>query len=333
MRGPRLILALSAAAVVAVLVAIAVAGDDGGGSSGGSRSEHVDLMLDFFPNADHAGIYAAQAGGAFRDRGLDVEIRSPSDPAAPLKLVNAGKADFAISYEPEVLRARDKGARVVAVAALVRVPLTSIISLPEAGIHSPSDLAGKTVGTAGIDYQAAYLQAIEPRAKERNIGFEFGPALVSGKVDATLGAFWNYEGVQLRQKGRDPQIIRMEQAGVPTYDELVVAASEDTVRDRPETVTKFLSALEEGTGELVRDPESGIQALLDANPDLDPKLQRASVKATLPYFQPKPGEPYGFMNPGEWERFTRFMHSNELIGSPSPRGAMTNELLPPLAGG
>jgi putative hydroxymethylpyrimidine transport system substrate-binding protein len=331
-RGPRLALVLSALAIVALLVGIVIAGSSGDGDGGGGgERERVDLMLDFFPNADHAGIYAAQASGAFGKRGLDVAIRAPSDPAAPLKLVAAGKVDFAISYEPEVLRARDKGADVVAVAALVRVPLTSIISLPKAGISKPSDLRGKTVGTAGIDYQAAYLKAIEPGARERNIGFEFGPALVSGKVDATLGAFWNYEGIQLEQKGRRPRIIRMEHAGVPIYDELVVATSEETVRDRPDTVRRFLAALADGTGQLAASPETGIEPLLAANKDLDPKLQRASVKATLPYFQPAPGRPWGFMDPRAWVRFTRFMYDNKLLSSPSTGGAYTNLLLPPVA--
>ena len=333
MNGPRLALALSAAAIVAVLVGVVIAGTGGdGGASDKAGADRVDLMLDFFPNADHAGIYAAEGTGAFRERKLDVAIRSPSDPAAPLKLVAAGKVDFAISYEPEVLRARDKGADVVAVAALVRVPLTSIISLPPAGIETASDLRGKTVGTAGIDYQGAYLKAIEPSARERNVGFDFGPALISGKVDATLGAFWNYEGVQLRQKGRDPQIIRIEDAGVPTYDELVVIASDETVRERPDLVRRFLGALGDGTRELASDPEAGLQPLLDANPDLEPKLQRAVVKETLPYFLPKPGRPYGFMEPREWVRFTRFMHDNELLSSPSTNGAYTNLLLPPVGG-
>ena len=331
MRGPRFILALSAVAIVAVLVGVIVAGS-GGAGGGGKGSDQVELMLDFFPNADHAGIYAAQEGGAFRSRDLDVAIRSPSDPSAPLKLVAAGKVDFAISYEPEVLRARDKGAGVVAVAALVRVPLTSIISLPRAGIEKPSDLRGKTVGTAGIDYQSAYLKAIAPGARERNVGFDFGPALIAGKVDATLGAFWNYEGVQLRQKGRDPQIIRIEEAGVPTYDELVVIASDETVRERPDVVRRFLGGLADGTRELARDPEQGIDPLLEANPDLEPKLQRAVVRATLPYFLPEPGRPYGFMEPREWVRFARFMHDNELLSSPSTNGAYTNLLLPPVGG-
>ena len=123
-------------------------------------SKHLELMLDYFPNADHAGIYAAQAGGDFEQAGLDVAIRQPPDPAAPLKQLSAGRVDLAISYEPEVLRARDQGLAVVSVGAIVQKPLTSIISLPEAKIREPADLRGKTVGTAGIDYQSAYLRTI-----------------------------------------------------------------------------------------------------------------------------------------------------------------------------
>jgi putative hydroxymethylpyrimidine transport system substrate-binding protein len=294
----------------------------GGSSTGDSR---VDLTLDFFPNADHAGIYAAQASGAFKRHGLDVRIHAPSDPSVPLKLLDAGKTDLAISYEPEVLRARDKGLHVKAVAALVRVPLTSVISLPAAGIRTPADLKGKEVGTAGIDYQSAYLKAIAPGAKARNVGFDLVPALVSGKVDAVLGAYWNYEAIQLRQKGRDPRVIRMETAGVPTYDELVVAARDDA---DPDTVRRFLAALADGTRGLARDQRSGVDALLRANRDLDPKLQRASVAATLPYFLPPRGKPYGWMDPTAWTRFTAFMHRNGLLRSATPGGAMTDELLP-----
>jgi putative hydroxymethylpyrimidine transport system substrate-binding protein len=307
------------AAVLAVLLA-ALAGC--GGSSGSAHSDRLDLVLDFFPNADHAGIYAAP----FAKHGLDVRIHAPSDPSAPLKLLAAGKADLAVSYEPEVLRARDKGLPVVAVAALVRVPLTSIVSLPRAGIRRPADLRGKTVGTAGIDYQSAYLKAIAPAGvKQRNVGFDLVPALVSGKVDAVLGAYWNYEAVQLQQKGRNPRVIRIEQAGVPTYDELVIAANERDVSDHPDRIRKFLAALKEGTAELASNPGD---ALLKANPDLDPRLQRASVHATLPYFEPARGHPYGYMDPAAWRAFTTFMHSNGLLKLSAPGGAFTNALLP-----
>jgi putative hydroxymethylpyrimidine transport system substrate-binding protein len=298
--------------------------------------QELTLMLDYFPNADHAGIYAAEAGGEFADAGLDVTIRQPPDPAAPIKQVAAGRVDLAVSYEPEVLRARDQGLRVVSVGALVRKPLTSIMSLPKAKIRNPADLAGKTVGTAGIDYQSAYLRTIlidagvDPETvTERNVGFSLTPALLTGKVDATLGAFWNYEGTELRLKGRDPRIVRMEQAGVPTYDELVLVANESALERDGGRIRAFVAALSRGTRQLARDPEQGIRALLDANPDLDPKLQRAVVRVTLPLFLPEEGRPFGWQAPGEWQAFAAWMRENELLKElPDATGSFTNELLP-----
>ena len=298
--------------------------------------QELTLMLDYFPNADHAGIYTAEASGDFADAGLDVTIRQPPDPAAPIKQVAAGRVDLAISYQPEVLRARDQGLRVVSVGAVVRKPLASIISLPKAGVRSPADLAGKTVGTAGIDYQSAYLRTIltdagvDPSSvTERNVGFNFVPALLTGRVDATLGAFWNYEGTQLRLDGRKPRIIRMEQAGVPTYDELVLVANESALERDGGKIRGFIAALSRGTRQLARNPDRGVQALLDANPDLDPKLQRAVVEVTLPLFLPARGRPFGWQAPGEWQAFTAWMRENRLLTEiPDAGGAFTNELLP-----
>jgi putative hydroxymethylpyrimidine transport system substrate-binding protein len=310
--------------LAATLVLVVLAGCGGGsGGSGGDGAQRVDLMLDFFPNADHAPIYAAQAAGAFKRQGLDVRIRTPPDPSAPLKLLAAGKADLAISYEPEVLRARDKGLPVVAVGSLVRTPLTAIVSLPRAGIRTAADLRGKTVGTAGIDYQSAYLDAIAPAGvKKVNVGFDLVPALVSGKVDAVLGAYWNYEAIQLRQKGRSPNVIRIDRAGVPTYDELVITANEREVRDNPQRIRRFLAGLAAGVRALKADPEAGIRPLLAANRTLDPRLQRASVRVTLPYFAP------AYMDPKAWRAFTAFMHRNGLLKIATPSGAYTNKLLP-----
>lgn len=292
--------------------------------------EPLELMLDFFPNADHAPIYAAQAGGHFKDVGLDVEIRQPPDPAAPLKQVVAGRVDLAISYEPEVLRARDDGLAAEAVGALVQAPLTSIISLPQAGIRTPEDLDGKVVGTAGIDYQSAYLDAITRQARaeaeERNVGFNLTGSLLAKKVDATLGAFWNYEGTDLRLRKRNPQIIRLEQAGVPTYDELVFVANADQDDDR---IKRFMAALERGVEDLRKDPQAGLKGLLDANPDLDPELQRAVVDVTLPLFSAPRGKPYGWQDPKEWNEFARWMRDNELLENLiDAEGSFTNEYLP-----
>lgn len=299
-------------------------------------SKRVELMLDFFPNADHAGIYAAQADGHFKQAGLDVVIRQPADPAAPIKQVAAGKVDLAISYEPELLRARDKGLGVVAVGALVQKPLTSIISLPRAHIRGPKDLKGKKVGTAGIDYQSAYLRTIlldagvDPnKVKERNVGFNLNGALLARKVDATLGGYWNYEGVQLKLRKRKPRIIRMESAGVPTYNELVLVANEDALNRDADKLRAFIGALSRGTQDLRKDPSRALDGLLRANRDLDPKLQRAALKVTLPLFLAPDGKPYGYQDPNEWQDFTAWMRENHLLTqTPDARGAFTNRLLP-----
>ena len=299
-------------------------------------SKRIELMLDYFPNADHAGIYAAQANGDFKEAGLDVEIRQPPDPAAPIKQVAAGRVDLAISYEPEVLRARDQGLAVVSVGALVQRPLTSIISLPKAKVSEPADLEGKTVGTAGIDYQDAYLRAILSEAgvgpasvKVRNVGFGFSPALITGKIDAALGAFWNYEGEELKLRGKRPRIIRIDEAGVPTYNELVLVANEDALERDGDKIRAFIGAISRGTRDLRRDPDSGIEGLLDANPDLDPELQRASVKVTLPLFFPPEGKPFGWQDPAQWDEFSAWMKDNQLLENPpDPAGSYDNGLLP-----
>lgn len=298
--------------------------------------QKLTLMLDFFPNADHAPIYAAQASGAFARAGLDVTIRTPTDPATPLKLVAAGKVDMAISYEPELLLARDKGIAVQGVGALVEQPLTSIISLKGAKITGPADLAGKTVGTAGIPYQSDYLKTILDRAgvapsrvKEVNVGFNLVPNLLSKKVDAILGGYWNYEGVQLAQAKKDPVIIKVDDAGVPTYDELVFVATEKTVRDRGEMIRRFIQALQSGAKAVQADPNAGVTPLVAASKDLEPKLQLASVKATLPaFFPPKDSQPYGYMNPDEWQKYGDWMKTNGLLENAPNSGAFTNEFLP-----
>jgi putative hydroxymethylpyrimidine transport system substrate-binding protein len=298
------------------------------------QPQEFQVMLDYFPNADHAPIYSAQKSGAFKTAGLNVKIRQPSDPSAPIKQVAAGRVDLAVSYEPEVLRARDKGLHVVAVGALVRGPLTSIISLPRAKVATPKDLAGKTVGTAGIDYQQAYVQSIldaqnipKRSVKVRNVGFNLVPALVSGKVDAILGGFWNYEAIQLTQQRRHPHVIRIEKAGVPAYDELVFVANADALDREGPRIRSFIRALSSGAAGLRSDPAAGVDALVSANRDLDRKLQAAAVKATLPRFLPPMGKPYGWLDPEQWTAFGEWMQAHNLTKRGSA-GAFTNRFLP-----
>jgi putative hydroxymethylpyrimidine transport system substrate-binding protein len=327
------------AVVAAVLAAGALSACGSKQDTVGAKppTQRLTLVLDYLPNADHAGIYAAQAAGAFARAGLDVRIVTPSDPSAPLKLLQAGRADLAISYEPELLLARAKGAKLVSVGALANRPLTSVMALGSAKIRTVADLKGKTVGTAGIPYQAAYLKTILTKAgvepssvKQIDVGFNLVPAMLSKKVDATLGAFWNYEGIQLQRQKKAPTIIRMETAGVPTYDELVLVGAEQGLRDHGELVRRFMQALQVGTRAVAKDPAAGVDPLVTANPDLDRGLQTAAVKATLPAFLPeKASQPFGYQDEAQWRAYGKWMLANGLVSRLSdPGAAFTNEFLP-----
>ena len=331
---------LALAALVAVLsLALAACGEreQPTAGAGGQAAEKLDVVLDYFPNADHAGLYAGIEGGAFADVKLDVTPRVPNDPAAPLRLLEAGRVDLAISYEPEVLLARDRGAEVVAIGALVQKPLTSIISIGKDAIRDPAQLAGKRVGTAGIPYQDAYLKAIleeagvpEEDVRKIDVGFNLVPAMESGRVDATLGSFWNYEGVELERRDRKPTILKVDELGVPTYNELVVVAREEDARTRGPVLRRFLQGLARGHEALRGDPERGIRPLLAANRDLDRGLQEAAVEATLPVFFPEDAErPFGWMDENEWLAYAKWMFDNGLLKrQEDPRRALTTEFLP-----
>jgi len=321
-----------ALALLALALGLAACGEKSEDTTGGTES--LDLTLDFYPNPDHAGIYMAEKLGYFEEAGLDVSIHTPSDPAAPIKQVAAGRTDLAISYEPEVLLANEQGLDVLAVAALVNRPLTSMIWLKKSGIGGVAGLRGKTIATAGIPYQDAYLKTILARAKLSpsdvkvvNVGFGLLPAIVGGRAEAMLGGFRNVEGVDLRLRGKDPVVTPVDQLGVPTYDELVLVAQRDRLEDDPQTIRLFLAALKRGTEAAASDPEAATKALLEANPDLDPKLTRAEVKATLPLLAPAPGDerPYGYMSPARWQEFAGWMRDNDLIATVPPATAVLSD--------
>jgi len=293
------------------------------------------VLLDWTPNADHAPIYAAQASGAFKAAGLDVKLIVPSDPTLGLKLLESRRVDLAITYQPDLLLARDKGARIAAAAALIQRPLTSLMTLDPA-LRSARDLAGRTVGTAGIPYQAAYLKTIAERAgidpaqvHRVDVGFNLNGALLGRKVDATLGAFWNIEGIELRRKGRKVRVTPVDRLGVPTYQELVFAGQMDALRSNGEVLRRFFQALADGERALEQDPKPAIDALLKADPGLDRATLTAQVKATMPAFRPSdPQFPWGFMNTKEWRAYGQWMVDHKLIGTLPTPTSLTNEYLP-----
>ncbi len=329
-------LTLAAGALVAALMLAACGGKHDTLTPSAAKAQPLSLMLDWLPNADHVGLYEALADGGFTNAGLNVHVQVPTDPATPLELLDAGKVDVAISYEPEVLLARDKGEPLVAIGAIVQRPLTSIVSLGSKHITSPRQLRGKRIGDAGIPYQQAYLQTILQKAgvpassvKETNVGDNLVPAMLSGRVDATLGAYWNYEAIQLRQMGKKPNVIHVEDAGVPPYDELVLVTTENDIANKNNELRRFVEAIGRGYQAVRADPQGAVNALERANPSLDAKLQLASVQATLSSFFPSnPSLPWGWQDGGQWTRFGQWMLHEHLITNPATvPDASTNQLL------
>jgi putative hydroxymethylpyrimidine transport system substrate-binding protein len=326
-------------AIALLTLALGLAACGAKSETGKGEAEKLTLDLDFYPNPDHAGIYMAQEEGFFEEAGLEVAIDSPSDPAAPLKDVAAGRADLAITYEPEVMLAREQGLDVVAVGALVNQPLTSLIWLNSGGkdrVKGVADLKGKTVSYAGISYQEAFLKTILRRAHLGtsdvnlvNVGFGLLPSLISGKAQAMLGGYSNVEGVDLRERGKNPVITPVDQLGVPTYDELVFVARRSTLEEDGQKIRLFISALKRGTEAAVKSPKAASEAIVAANPSLEPKLAEAQIAATLPLLGARTaGQPYGYMDPKEWEAFGAWMRDEELISAlPTATELLTNSYL------
>ncbi|MBV9803508.1 MAG: ABC transporter substrate-binding protein [Solirubrobacterales bacterium] len=299
-------------------------------------TQSLTLMLDWVPNPDHVGLYQGLADGDFARAGINLHVEVPSDPASPLELLAAGKVDVAISYEPEVLLARNQNQPLVSVAAIAQEPLTSIVSIGSKHIRAPADLKGKRVGDAGIPYQHAYLTTILAHAhvpassvKEINVGANLVPAMLSGRVDATLGAYWNVEAIELAQLHKKPNVIHMQQVGVPDYDELVVVVRKNTIVNHSDLIRRFVQALGRGYESARRDPQTAVDDLVKASPGLDPKLTLASVEASLPAFFPSdPANPWGWQDPKQWSAYGQWMLAQHLISDPNAvLDASTNELL------
>ena len=297
-------------------------------------SHHVTLLLDWTPNPDHVGFFYARDKGLFESGGLNVAIRAPSDPTAPLKLVAAGRIDFAVSYEQEVLIGVAKKLPVVAVAAVVPRPLNSIMAI-DPKIRSVQDLKGRSVGiTGGPAAHAALDSALAGAGLRRadvkvvSVGYNLLPALLAHKVDAVLGVYRNVEGVELQQRGLKPTIIPLDRAGIPTYDELVLVASSSRLRDgRYAAETRdFVRAFLAGTT-AARADEPGAVSVLRKDTASSARFLDRATPATLALLTGPGG--VGCMRVADWQRFANWMRVHRLLAKPvSATRAMTTRFLP-----
>ncbi len=259
-----------------------------GGTGDGRPEEDASLLLDFTPNAVHAGLFLARARGFDEAEGVRLQVEPPSDSTDAVKLLSANRTDFAILDLHDLALAREKGQDLVAVMPIVQRPLASVITGPE--IRRPRDLEGKRVGVTGLPSDVAVLRSIvegdggDPdRVRTTTIGFTAVPALIGGKVDGVT-AFWNAEGVALQREKPDARIFKLDDYGAPAYPELVLTVTRSTYQERRPLVRAVVTALKRGYEETIIDPESSASALVEAQEGLRQEAVLEELETVAPAF-------------------------------------------------
>lgn len=296
----------------------------------------VTLALDWYPNANHAGIFMARDRGYFTEAGLDVTISVPSDPTTVLQTVGAGRDTFGISYQSEVLFARGQDIPIVSVAALVQHPLNSLMVLADSDIETPADLAGKTIANSGLPADEAFIHTMLADVGLTiddvtmvNVGYDLMPAVLSGRADAVIGVYWTHETILAEREGSPVRYFRVEEWGVPDYYELVLVAGEGTIADQPDTVTAMLGALQRGYEDAIADPQAAIDGLVAESPDLVPDVELEGLDLLIPLWTDNGTIPFGLQTEERWTSYGEWLKAEGLLAEDVDiAGAWTADLLP-----
>ena len=284
-----------------------------------AEREQLTLVLDWFLNPDHAPIVIAQERGYFADAGLKVDWQEPADPNNPPKLVAAGKADVAVSYQPNLHMQVDEGLPLTRIGTLVATPLNTVIALEDGPIDELGDLAGKTVGYSVGGFEETMLKVmlrdagVDPGSVELvNVNFALSQSLLSGRVDAIVGGFRNFEVNQLDLEGASARVFYPEAHGVPAYDELIFIAHRDRMdRDK---LRRFLDAVERGTHYLINHPEKSWEIFREGRPDVQNALNRRAFPDTVPRFALRPAA----LDRARYQRFAAFLKDHGMIDAVPP---------------
>jgi putative hydroxymethylpyrimidine transport system substrate-binding protein len=291
-------------------------------------AEKLTVLLDWFINPDHAPLFVAYEKGYFRDRGLEVEFIAPSNPNDPPKLVAAGKADLAVSYQHQHQMQVDQGLPLVRVATLVATPLNSLVVLADGDIRDIGDLKGKTIGYSVGGFETVLLKVMLEKAsltlddvKLINVNFSLSPSLFTGSADGVIGAFRNFELNQMDIENRPGRAFYVEEYGIPAYDELILVANRDSLDDPK--LGKFVDGLEAGVQYLVNHPDDSWQLFIAGErKDLDDELNRRAWRDTLPRFALRPGA----LDRTRYQRFAEFLKDQDIIKEIAPLESWAVEL-------
>ena len=282
----------------------------------------VKLALDWYPNANHIGLYIAQSKGYFDEEGLDVNMYTPSDPSTVLQTVGAGQDDFGMSYQPDVLLARNEDVPVVSVLGVVQHPLNSLMTLKTSGLTSPAHLKGRKVGYPGIPTNEPLLDTMLKQDGLRgledvemvNIGWNISESLIGEKVDAVIGAYWTHESIHMENLGYPVNVMRMEDWGVPDYYELVLVTGESYLAENEDVVERFVRAMKRGYEEAIADAQAGVDVLVAANEgEIDEAIDRPGADLLVDLWQMPGGGGFGTQETARWDGFVQWMKDNGMI--------------------
>lgn len=292
-----------------------------------SAHDKLTVLLDWFVNPDHAPLVVAKHTGIFDRHELLVDLIAPADPNDPPKLVAAGKADVAISYQPQLHVQVAQGLPLRRIGTVVATPLNSLVVLRDGPVKSIADLKGKKIGYSVGGFEDALLKSMLEQYGLKlsdvtliNVNFALSPSIFAGKVDATIGAFRNFELNQMDIAGKPGRAFYPEDYGVPLYDELIMVAHKDRLND--DRLKRLLDALEEAVAYLHNEPQKSWQAFIKENKTLDDELNRRAWAATLPRFAQAPRA----LDGKRYSRFANYLVKQGLIPQALPVESYAVEL-------
>ena len=290
-------------------------------------ADKMTLILDWFINPDHGPVLVAEELGYFADVGLEVEVIAPADPADPPKMVAAGRADLAISYQPQLHLQVAEGLPLVRVGTLVATPLNCLLVLADGEVQEIADLKGRKVGFSVAGVEEALLQEILAQnglslddIELVNVNWSLSPALMAGQVDAVIGAFRNFELNQMEIEGVPGRCFYLEEEGLPAYDELIYVANSE--RLDADMVSRFLAATEKATHYIVNHPEDSWEIFSGTAKELQDELNAKAWVDTWPRFSLTPAA----LDHGRYARFEAFLAASGLVEGQRPVSALAIDL-------
>ncbi|MFC3420081.1 ABC transporter substrate-binding protein [Salinicoccus hispanicus] len=320
--------------IILALFLSACGSDDSGSSTETEALQEITFVLDWTPNTNHTGIYAAQAEGFYEERGLDVNIVLPGEAGAE-QTVATGNGDFGISAQENVTQARLQGVDIVSLAAIIQDNTSVLASPEEHGLETPSDLEGQTYGGYGSPIEeetiASLMQADDADISEvdiLNIGDTDFFTAVQRDVDFAW-IYYGWTGVEAELRDFPLNTIDFtEYSEALNFYTPVLITNQNLIDSDPETVEAFTAATAEGYQFAMEQPESAAEHLIEAEPDLDPELVRASQEWLVDVYQ-SDAQYWGHQSQDVWQNYSDWMYENELIESElDVEAAFTNEFLP-----